>query len=148
VRVNHFKNCVLCHAPSADANELVRGLVPDPRNPLPPRFSPAYYTAATGKFVRADITYLKQDFAVPQPVARPDVWPTNQRFDYLIRTRPATMRDIEIASRKEPNASYPQRESVLFALRELTGKDVGTSADAWRPMVALVAKQTAAVADP
>ncbi|HEY1860849.1 MAG TPA: hypothetical protein VGG61_10870, partial [Gemmataceae bacterium] len=133
VRVNHFKNCVLCHAPSADQNDLVRGLTPDPRKPLPPRFSPAYYTANTGMFVRADITYLKQDFAAQQPVARPDVWPTNQRYDYLVRTRPATMRDIEIASRKERNASYPQRESVLFALRELTGRDAGTATDAWRP---------------
>jgi hypothetical protein len=141
VRVNHFKNCVLCHAPSADQNDLVRGLTPDPKKPLPPRFSPAYYTANTGMFVRADITYLKQDFAAQQPVARPDVWPTNQRFDYLVRTRPATMRDIEIASRKAPMASYPQRESVLFALRELTGKDAGLSADAWRPVVAKAATQ-------
>ncbi len=28
-------------------------------------------------------------------------------------------------------ASYPQREAVLFALRELTGKDAGTATEAW-----------------
>jgi hypothetical protein len=148
VRINHFKNCVLCHAPSTDQNELVRGLVPDPKKPLPPAFSPAYYSAPTGMFVRADVTYLKQDFAVPQPVAKPDVWPTNQRFDYLIRTRPATAREIEVAKAKEPNTSYPQRESVLFALRELTGKDPGTSADAWRQVVAKALIQTEGVDEP
>jgi hypothetical protein len=148
VRINHFKNCVLCHAPSTDQNELVRGLVPDPKKPLPPAFSPQYYAAATGMFVRADVTYIKQDFAVPQPVAKPDVWPTNQRFDYLVRTRPATTREIEIASKKEPGTNYPQRESVLFALRELTGKDPGTSADAWRRTLATALTQSDGVDDP
>jgi len=32
--------------------------------------------------------------------------------------------------------SYPQRESVLFALRELTGKDAGKESRGWREMVA------------
>jgi hypothetical protein len=36
VRVNHLQNCVLCHAPSRDRNDLVRGAVPTPGQPLPP----------------------------------------------------------------------------------------------------------------
>jgi hypothetical protein len=148
VRVNHFKNCVLCHAPSTEQNEMVRGLVPDPKKPLPPAFSPQYYTANTGMFVRADITYLKQDFAVPQPVVKAEFWPANQRYDYLVRTRPATTREIEIANKKEPGTNYPQRESVLFALRELTGKDPGTSIAAWRPVVAKALMQADGTDDP
>jgi hypothetical protein len=133
VRVNHLKNCVLCHAPSVNQQEMVRGLVPDPKKSVPPTFTPEYYTAKGGLFVRADITYLQQDFAVPQPVAKSGVWPANQRYDYLVRTRPATTQEIKAA---KPSGSYAQRESVLFALRELTGKDAGTTAAEWRTVVA------------
>jgi hypothetical protein len=136
VRVNHLKNCMLCHAPSLDTTEPVRGLVPTPGQPLPPSFSPQYYAAATGTFVRADITYLRQDFSVPQPVAQPGAWPCSQRFDYLVRVRPANLR--ELFERVRPPDTYPQREAVLFALRELTGKDPGTTASGWRSVVASV----------
>jgi hypothetical protein len=133
VRVNHLKNCVLCHAPSVNEKEMVRGLVPNPKKPVPPTFTPEYYAAKDGLFVRADITYLQQDFAVPQPVVKSGVWPANQRYDYLVRTRPATPQEIKAA---KSSGSYPQRESVLFALRELTGKDAGTTAAEWRTVVA------------
>jgi hypothetical protein len=134
VRVNHLKNCLLCHAPSTAPNEPVRGLVPTPGQPLPPTFSPQYYDAGTGTFVRADVTYLKQDFSVPQPVARPDAWPVSQRFDYLVRVRPATLDEVLELTRRPP--TYPQREAVLFALRELTGKDAGRTSADWRPYLA------------
>jgi len=147
VRVNHLNNCALCHAPSFDKEELVRGLVPDPTKPLPPSFSPAYYHAATGTFVRADITYLKQDFAVPQPVTKHGVWPANQRNDYLVRTRPATDAEIAAAKQKKAGATYPQREAALFALRELTGKDAGKSSDEWRLVVKGVLTKLAAEED-
>jgi hypothetical protein len=134
VRVNHLRNCLLCHAPSLDTNEPVRGLVPTPGQPLPPAFSPQYYVAATGTFVRADITYLKQDFSVPQPVARAEAWPTSQRFDYLLRSRPAKLDElVELA---HPAETYPQREAVLFALRELTGKDPGPKSADWQQVLA------------
>lgn len=35
VRVNHLRNCVLCHAPSRRGTDLVRGLVPTPGKPIP-----------------------------------------------------------------------------------------------------------------
>jgi hypothetical protein len=135
VRVNHLKNCVMCHAPSLEPDEPVRGLVPTPGQPVPPSFTPRYYQATTGIFVRADVTYLKQDFSVPQPVARPNAWPASQRFDYLVRTRPATFADLTAAVDK--SAGYPQREAVLFALRELTGKDAGPTALGWQSVLAL-----------
>jgi hypothetical protein len=137
VRVNHLKNCLMCHAPSLDTTEPVRGLVPTPGQPLPPTFSPAYYVAATGTFVRADITYLKQDFSVPQPVAQPGAWPCSQRFDYLVRLRPAKL--VELIERIRPPETYPQREAVLFALRELTGRDARPTAADWRLVLASAA---------
>src|SRR5262249_52768229 len=40
----------------------------------------------------------------------------------------------EIAASKEadPGRTYPQREAVLFALRELTGQDAGATPDDWQ----------------
>ena len=53
----------------------------------------------------------------------------SQRYDYLVRTRHATLPELTQVKKSE---SYPQRESVLFALRELTGKDAGTTARDWQ----------------
>lgn len=131
VRVNHLRNCMLCHAPSADRSDLVRGLVPDPKQPLPPSFSTQYYENSRGQFVRADITYLKQDFSVPQPAAQRFAWPTYQRYDYLVRTRPLPATE-KIFRDAKTGPSNPQRDSTLFALRELTGEDGGNTSDGWR----------------
>jgi hypothetical protein len=116
VRVNHLRNCLLCHPPSLDGNDPVRGMVPRPDQSLPP-FSPSQYEGRDGNFVRADVTYLRQDFSLPQPVDSPGKWPAHQRYDYLVRTRYATHKEL----RREPPATYPQRESVRWALRELGG---------------------------
>ena len=50
--------------------------------------SPQYYDG-DGIFVRADVTYLRQDFSVMQSVENPGKWPALQRFDFLVRIRPA-----------------------------------------------------------
>ena len=74
VRLNHLRNCLLCHAPSANQNDgLVRGLVPTPGQPLPR----LYYVSRTGNFVRADITFLRQDFSVVLTVPEAQPWPKN-----------------------------------------------------------------------
>jgi hypothetical protein len=143
VRINHLRNCLLCHAPSFDRKDRVRGLVPEPGKPL----REEYYESSQGTFVRADVTYLRQDFSVLQFVADHDRWPSHQRFDYLVRTRELTPRERAALpdasagdgpgdSRKKgadrvPPPSYPQREAVLFALRELTGEDAGDTAEDW-----------------
>jgi hypothetical protein len=149
VRINHQANCTLCHAQSIAVTDPVRGLVPSPNQPLPPPISPSqYYDGTVGSFIRADVTYLQQDFSVHQPVARPGPWPVNQRFDYLVRLRHLTKSEksqmllgsdpldragvavlFENNQRKEP---CEQHRAVLFALRELTGKDRGFSASDWR----------------
>jgi hypothetical protein len=132
VRVNHLQNCLLCHAPSFDRNEPVRGLVPERDQPLPV----VYYEKGTGTFVRADVTYLKQDFSTLQPVAEHGQWPHMQRYDYLIRQRElskeeaARLLKADGAAPDKPS-SYPQREAVLWALRELTGEDMGNKSDDW-----------------
>ncbi|HEY7313718.1 MAG TPA: hypothetical protein VH643_30490 [Gemmataceae bacterium] len=131
VRVNHLRNCLLCHAPSTAKNDPLRGIVPTPGQPLPQ----AYYSGRRGEFVRADVTYLRQDFSVMQRVAKPDRWPEWQRFDYLVRSRELTADEVAVHRKKprpSPFAPYPQRDAVRFALSELTGLDAGEqSADWW-----------------
>jgi hypothetical protein len=128
VAVNHLRNCLLCHAPSFDDSDPIRGAVPVPGEAL----TPLYYNSpdfSRSTFVRADITYLKQDFSVFQPVADAKPWPDEQRFDYLIRHREVSAGE---SSNKKETATYPQREAVLFALRELTDEDRGPSSAEWR----------------
>lgn len=80
VRLNHMRNCLLCHAPSGnDQDGLVRGLVPTPGQPLPR----LYYSGQAGNFVRADTTFLRQDFSVNMPVEAAAPWPNEQRFDFV-----------------------------------------------------------------
>ena len=124
VQVNHLQNCVLCHAPSGDpVKDFVRGRVPEETKPLPPPIE-YYANSSPGLFVRADVTYLRQDFSVTQPVQEPGPWPAYQRYDYLITEKPVSRWSSHVASGNPDE--YPQRESVLFALRELTGRDLGT----------------------
>jgi hypothetical protein len=68
-------------------------------------------------FVRADVTYLRQDFSVTQPVPQAKPWPAQQRFDFLVRTREAS--GDEIAASRKPAANYPQRQAVLDAITGL-----------------------------
>jgi hypothetical protein len=109
--VNHFRNCLLCHASATTPRDPVRGPIPVPGQPLPT------YLQATGDFVRADVTYLRQDFSALQAVEEPGAWPKVQRFDYLLRSRPLTPE--EAAAIAPAATSYPQRDAVLYALRRL-----------------------------
>lgn len=122
VRINHLRNCMMCHAPSTNVEDKVRAPIPDPDRPLPPLIT--YYGQGGGSdgiFVRADITYLRQDFSVTQPVAKAVPWPKMQRYDYLVQNRP--INPAEYIRRTRPEAAtYPQREAVLYALKELQGK--------------------------
>lgn len=136
VRLNHMRNCLLCHAPSAnDKDGLVRGLVPTPGQPLPR----LYYSGQSGDFVRADTTFLRQDFSANLPVAAAAPWPKEQRFDFIARLRPAKPDEMaEIAAKP---ANYPQRDAVLYALRGLTAKDGGVSSAQWRELLGLAKKK-------
>jgi hypothetical protein len=96
--------------------------------------------------VRADVTYLRQDFsvtfAVPglaqqqpqQPLAQQQQQkaqaPEGVRFDYVVRTRLVSKDERKWWDSQE-DKSDAQREAVLFALRGLTGRDEGTTTEAW-----------------
>src|SRR5579883_1157620 len=132
VRLNHLRNCLLCHAPSADQNDgLVRGPVPTPGQPLPPR----YYEGAGGDFVRADITFLRQDFSINLPEENAAPWPNEQRYDFVVRTRFATPEELTAFATQPSN--YPQRDAVLYALRGITAKNAGSSAAHWRAILGI-----------
>jgi hypothetical protein len=133
VRINHLRNCLLCHAPSFETTEPVRARIPTPGQPLEP--PTAYYASQDtfATFVRADITYLRPDFSVPQPVIHSAPWPVHQRYDYSVRARYATRQEVS-AALAAPE-SYLQREAVLFALRELTGVDGGASKREWERLL-------------
>lgn len=117
VRVNHLKNCVLCHAPSFVSTDLIRGTVPDLNQPLPPPTSPSYYSSG-GTQITAEYTYLRQDFSVVQPVTKPGPWPSRQRFDYLVSVRRHVGLPVMF-----PTANSPYRRAIGVALKELSGRD-------------------------
>jgi hypothetical protein len=142
VRVNHHRNCLLCHAPADRNVRVARGLlaqVPSPSEPLPPSTSTVYYGAPPGvTVVRADVTYLRQDFSALLPVADSAPWPEVQRFDFFVRTR-------EVGKKDTSRAGMPSehRDAILFALRGLTGGRDGSTAADWRRILATPAPEPA-----
>ena len=147
VRVNHNRNCLLCHSPgntdgvSADA---LKAPIPLPTEPLG---TPAngYQSSSPDLFVRVDVTYLRQDFSQLQPVEDANPWPEMQRFDFLVRTRTVTEAEAadyrEKLDKREPGRPSSYHAAALVALRELTGKDAEPAAAAWRRVLELPAVQ-------
>lgn len=115
VGVNHMRNCLLCYAPAVTSNARVTGAFPSPYDP-PPR---VYYEQNEGNLVRADVTYLRQDFSVVHTVEDHGQWPEHQRFDYLVRERQLTDQEAAELSSKFSDKLYPQRAAVLYAIRKL-----------------------------
>jgi hypothetical protein len=125
VRINHLRNCLLCHSPvdpskapaAADVNllqgrgegdalrESRRGLpvlagltapVPLPGQTLPPSSQGGYgQFSVPDTLVMFDVTYLRQDFSVKLDVANAKPWPEKQRFDFLVRTREVTDKEAD-----------------------------------------------------
>lgn len=135
VRINHHRNCQLCHAP-ADGSDghQVPGLVPNPAEPLP-SLSRVYDRASRDRdmIVRADTTYLRQDFSVLLATDEPGHWPDRQRYDFLVRTRTLNEQEAKVQGiGAKAETRSPQHDAALAALRELTGQDFGATAAAWR----------------
>jgi hypothetical protein len=129
VRINHLSNCMLCHPPTSAGTGLVRGQVPIPGFRVPGDWSHQPLGFGYGEpldpapkvFVHADTTFLRPDFSVMQRTRNYFSWPEEQRFDYIVRTRPATAKDVERAAEfKASRQTTEAREAVLFAIRELT----------------------------
>ena len=133
VRVNHMRNCLLCHAPSWESTNLVEAVVPIPGRRPRPVYYGSRHRSRGDVFVRADVTYLRQDFSVMHEVADARPWPDRQRFDYFVRTRKATAEEIAAAKTSPAEeTNSPQREAVLSALRELTGRNLGAQSADWQ----------------
>jgi hypothetical protein len=140
VRLNHNRSCLLCHPPGNTSDikpgEILTGPVPNPGDAL----SPSRYEepASPDILVRADVTYLRQDFSRMQKVADPAPWPEMQRFDFLVRTRILTEAEAKRyqAEFAKLEKSSPYRQAALNALRALTGLDAEPTAAAWRKALA------------
>jgi hypothetical protein len=145
VRVNHHRNCLLCHAPgnTYDTPEgVLKVAVPLPGEPLP---EPGAYQSVPPPspdiVVRLDMTYLRQDFSMMMPVSDAHPWPEMQRFDFLVRTRTLTAAEAQAyepcCEDEEPGRLSPYHRSALYALRELTGRDTEPTPAAWRKLLKL-----------
>ena len=157
VRINHHRNCLLCHAPGNTPDlqrnvnpkspedvvqDVVTAPVPLPGQPLPPPSQGYEPNGPSDILVRVDVTYLRQDFSMLQAVKEAKPWPEMQRFDFLVRIRAVTAeeirsyRDWERQQRQE-DAGYvpPNRRAALTALRALTGRDAPPTATAWKAVL-------------
>jgi len=139
VRINHHRNCLLCHAP-AGANTASSSLRSVPLGPIPvpgerfPESRSIYYGRNLGdNVVRADVTYLRQDFSLMMPVADSGAWPKMQRYDFLVRTRAVKHNEKQLSQRD--GGCY--QDAIVCALRSLTGKDAASTARAWRAVLGL-----------
>lgn len=131
VRVEHKANCLLCHAPSFNVNDPGRAHVPGTGKMVEtktPRVLGGYSGLGSttrlvgGTFVRADVTYLRQDYSV-------DLW--KGRFDLLVRERAATPADVQAAIARKRAGPTVQQQAAEFALRELTGLEPGPGEANW-----------------
>jgi hypothetical protein len=151
IRINHHRNCLLCHPPGntpdmeldpgGQSLKVVAGAVPTPGHPFPSGPRGTYDPSVSPDIlVRADVTYLRQDFSRLERVEAAAPWPEMQRFDYLVRTRPVTSAEAGAYQRwlKEQGPDYlaPHQRAALAALRTLTGKDASEpTAKAWQTVL-------------
>jgi hypothetical protein len=129
VRVNHLRNCLLCHAPAERGKtptETLVAEVPVPTLPLPDN-SAGYGQSEFDStlLVRIDVSYLRTDFSAVRPVTdwTTAAWSATQRFDFLVRRRVLTPAETADLRARLVGVS-PYRRAAAQALRELTGRDV------------------------
>jgi hypothetical protein len=138
VRINHHRNCLLCHAPgnTVDAPLGLTGPVPTPGEVLPAGSLEYYHSRIPDLLVRADVTYLRQDFTQLLPVENASPWPELQRYDFLVRSRELTADEAaayqDAQKRREPGYLSPNHRAALTALQQLTGRQCAPTAEAWR----------------
>jgi hypothetical protein len=141
VRINHLRNCLLCHAPAEPGNVPEGTLVaevPVPSETLPETGN-GYGSTASNLLVRIDVTYLRQDFSTMLEVKERSAWPALQRFDFVVRQReltPAEAADLRARlEKREPDGLSPYQRAAADALRGLTGRDLGARAGPWRRLL-------------
>jgi len=161
VRINHLRNCLLCHSPAKQpavgpngeveasrrlgaiaANGPLVAPVPLPNQPIPtPTVHGGYgHFTIPDTQLAFDVTYLRQDFSVKLPVANAQPWPEMQRFDFLVRTRELSEKDAqsyrELFRTAAAGELSPYQHAAVTALRQLTGRDAEPTAAAWRQVLA------------
>jgi len=133
VGINHMRNCLLCHSPSTSSSDSVRGLIPHTSRPLPRSYYEPPGESAVSFTVRADVTYLEQDFSVVQPVKDSAPWPAEQRFDYVVQKKRLTPAEAEKVARQISQSPNRNWNAIVFALQELTGeKPADNSSRNWK----------------
>jgi hypothetical protein len=142
VKVNHHRNCVMCHAPAGSGvpnPNAITAEVAVPGQPLPLP-SEGYRQSTPELMIRVDVTYLRPDFSAALPVADAHPWPEAQRFDFLVRERTLSADEAaayrEKLTPKEAGVFSPYHKAAVAALREMTGKDAAPTARAWRELLA------------
>jgi hypothetical protein len=128
VRINHLRNCMLCHAAAERHGTPAEALVaevPVPTEPLPDTSS-GYGQTGSSLLVRVDVTYLRQDFSAMQNVTDWTLaaWPPRQRFDFVVRRRVLTPVEAEDLRTRLAGES-PYRRAAARALRELADLEAG-----------------------
>jgi HEAT repeat protein len=136
VGINHQTNCLMCHAPAVRGNDPVPGWVPGVVfiGTTQQGYGPPRPKAPAPFRVRADVAFFRQDFSVQQPQPNPvsPLLTTNVRFDYLLRTRKVSAKEIQkLTPPLERRPFSAQRQALLFALRQLTGEDLGPTYRDW-----------------
>jgi hypothetical protein len=170
VRINHLRNCLLCHPPG-NTPDVVRerkgaaaSVFVDPSlevltDHVPP---PSEFTAFSerrgwspsrtespreiipGRLIRADVTYLRQDFSLLQEVAKGDPGPRTQRFDFLVRDRVLSEEEARAyqaaaAALAQTSPYHQAARAALRTLRELAPPDAGPTVHGWGPSLAIAA---------
>jgi len=143
VRINHHRNCLLCHPPSGTGQPVeVPGVIPTPGLPFAPSASEAYGSAQSmgDPMVRADTTYLRQDFSMMMPVANAAPWPEMQRFDFLVRTRVVEGAELDVLKQRveaRGNAPTDHQRTVHVLLKQMTGQDAAPNTTAWKRVLGI-----------
>ena len=118
------------------------GVIPIPGLAFPTSPKDAYGSAQSlgEPMVRADTTYLRQDFSVLMPVTGATPWPDMQRFDFLIRKRIVEGKELAAlqAMMKDRGADFvsENQKAALQVLRDLSGQDAAPNAAAWQRVLA------------
>jgi hypothetical protein len=141
VRIHHATNCVVCHPPAATDSDPATGVVPGMTLRLstsatrPLRMCETDRLMVNPLLVRGDITFLRQDFSVQLPIQTKSANSQSfeRRFDSVVRHSILTSEQLKRQKKHFPTAGdSEQRQALLFALRELTGKNGGASAQEWK----------------